>query len=55
LRLAGAEAPRVEQSQAWNSYATQFRVKHTVGASALGWRGAAKWASGEDSNSAIFG
>ncbi|MES1198520.1 MAG: hypothetical protein ABUS48_00880 [Pseudomonadota bacterium] len=54
LRLSGAEAPRVEQSSAWNSYAQQFRVKHTVGATALGWRGAAKWASGENSNSEIF-
>lgn len=53
LRLAGAEAPRVEQSAAWDTYAQRFRCKHTVGATALGWRGAAKWASGEDSNSAV--
>ena len=54
LRLSGAEAPRIETAAAWNTFAMQFRCKHTVNAAAVGWRGLALWASGEDSNSQVF-
>lgn len=54
LRLSGQEGPRIESAAAWNTFAMQFRCKHTVNAAAVGWRGLALWTQGEDSNSVIF-
>ncbi len=52
-RLAGREAPQIEQQQAWTTWGVSFRCIHHVGAAAIGWRGAYKFANGEDSNSQV--
>lgn len=52
-RLAGREAPQIEQQQAWTTWGVSFRCIHHVAASAIGWRGAYKFANGEDSNSGV--
>lgn len=51
-RLAGREAPQIEQQQAWTTWGVSFRCIHHVAAAAIGWRGAYKFVNGEDSNSA---
>ncbi|MDP3493009.1 MAG: Mu-like prophage major head subunit gpT family protein, partial [Hyphomonadaceae bacterium] len=52
-RLAGREAPQIEQQQAWTTWGVSFRCIHHVGAAAVGWRGVYKFTNGEDSNSEV--
>lgn len=49
--LSGREGPQVESQQAWDTWGVSFRCIHHVGAAAIGWRGAYRVESGEDSNS----
>jgi hypothetical protein len=51
--LSGREGPQVESQPAWDTWGVSFRCIHHVGAAAIGWRGAYRVESGEDSNSAI--
>ncbi|GIK48503.1 MAG: hypothetical protein BroJett013_12000 [Alphaproteobacteria bacterium] len=52
-RLAGREAPQIEQQQAWTTWGVSFRCIHHVAAAAIGWRGAYKFVNGQDSNSEV--
>jgi hypothetical protein len=51
--LAGAAGPQVVSKESFDTWGVSFRCLHHFGAAAIGWRGAYKFSSGQDSNSEV--